>query len=169
MGRERVAQRVRADLAGRDRPRVAARGHGRPRLLAREPPAAVAEEQRAATHRFDVVQREQTRRGAVDPRGQPVDRHVADGHEPLLVALADDPHEPAVEREVLAVEPDRLADPQPRRVEQLEERPVRAAPRSDAASSSRSTSSTSSVSGRRRVWRGRSRWAATSTSISPSP
>ena len=51
-------------------------------------------------------------------------RLLADRHEPLLVALADDPHERAVERQVLAVEPERLADPQPGGVQQLEQRRV---------------------------------------------
>ena len=60
----------------------------------------------------------------VDPALEPVDRHVADRHEPLLVALADDAHEPAVHREVLGVQPDGLADAQAGGVEELQERPV---------------------------------------------
>src|SRR6187200_2135914 len=61
--RERVAQGVRADLAGQT---GGGRGRrdGRPRLLAGEAPTAVAEEQRAATDRLDVVQGEQPRAGA---------------------------------------------------------------------------------------------------------
>ena len=63
-------------------------------------------------------------RGPSDPARQPVEGDVADRHQPLLVALADDPDERAVGREVLAVESDRLADPQPGRVEQLQQGPV---------------------------------------------
>ena len=40
-----------------------------------------------------------------------------------MVALADDPDEPTVDREVLAIEPERLAHPQPGRVKELKERP----------------------------------------------
>ena len=61
---------------------------------------------------------------AAHPASEPVERDVADRHEPLLVALADDPHEGAVDREVLAVEADRLADPQARGVQELEQGPV---------------------------------------------
>jgi hypothetical protein len=53
MGRERVAQRVRADLARRAR-RERGVGTARPGLLARQAPAAVAEEQRTAARRLDV-------------------------------------------------------------------------------------------------------------------
>ena len=177
--RERVAQRVRADTFGE------AGGGGRPLdrgpgLLARQPAAAVAQEQRTAADRVDVSAREQAGRAAGHPAPEPVERDVADRDEPLLVALADDADEAAVDRQVLAVEPDRLADPQPRRVQQLEQGAVaqgmagvRAVGPSGssppAASSRRTVSSGVSVSGRRRDGRGRSRWAATSIGIRPSP
>ena len=51
-------------------------------------------------------------------------RDLADGHEPLAVALADDPDERAVERDVLEVEAERLGDPEAGRVQELEERAV---------------------------------------------
>ena len=87
-------------------------------------PPAVAEEHRAAADRLDVAEGQQPRPRAVGPAREPVEGDVADRHEPLLVALADDPHEPAVDREVLGVEAQRLADPQPGRVEQLQQGPV---------------------------------------------
>ncbi len=52
---------------------------------------------------------------------QPVDGDLADRHEPLLVALADDPDERAVGVEVLAVQVDRLADAQAGGVQQFEQ------------------------------------------------
>ena len=139
----------------------------RERLLPGKPAAAVAEEERPAVLDRRVAQLEQQRPGLVEPAPEPVDRDVADRHEPLAIALPDDPDEAAVEREVLDVESRRLADPEARGVEQLEQRPcpqVRG-----AASRSASTSSTVSVSGSRRGWRGRSMCWATSTRIRPSP
>ena len=122
--RERVAERVRADLAAQAGA-LGGGGHGGPGLLAREPSTAVAEEQRPAAHRLDVVARDAARREDRPSQAtQMVDRYLADRHEPLLVALADDPHEGAVERQVLAVEPDRLAHPQTRGVQQLEQCPI---------------------------------------------
>ena len=101
---------MRADLAGE--PGLVGCGvDRRPGLLPREPAPAVAEEQRTAPHGLDVMLLDERPARAVEPRVEMVDRHLADRHEPLLVALADHPHERAVEREVLAVEPDRLADP----------------------------------------------------------
>ena len=96
----------------------------------------------------DVGDGQPGRAHVVGVAAEPVERDVADGHEPLLVALADDPDEAAVEREVLRVEAERLADPQAGRVEQLEQRRSRmprpasarvVSPPADA-SSSRSTS-----------------------------
>ena len=95
-----------------------------PRLLARQPAASVADEERAAADRRDVVTGQQGGARPGDPAAEPVERDLPDRHEPLLVALADDPHERAVDRQVLAVEADRLADPQPGGVEELEQRPV---------------------------------------------
>ena len=175
--RERVAQRVRADAVretGRRGPPTsppprpaAARAGGRGRRGTPGPPRVGATWCRARRRS----------RGAGHPARQPVERDVADRHEPLLVALADDADEPAVDREVLGVEAERLADPQPGGVEQLEQGPVAELPVGSgasgssppAASSRRSVSSTVSVSGRSRVCLGRSRWAATSLSIRPSP
>src|SRR3954471_12781191 len=64
---------------------------------------------------------EPRRSDVAEVAAEPLDRHVADRHEPLLVALADDPNERAVERQVLAVEPQRLRDPDPGRVQELEQ------------------------------------------------
>ena len=76
-----------------------------PRLLPREPPPAVAEEHRAAARPARRGARASSRtRGPSIQRAEPVERDVADRHEALLVALADDPDEPAVGREVLLVE-----------------------------------------------------------------
>ena len=164
---------MRADPVGQTRPRCGPLDRS-PRLLAREPAASVAEEERPTAIRGHVADREQRRSRTVDPAREPVEGDVADRHQALLVALADDPDEGAVGREVLAIEPDRLADPQAGGIQQLEQGPVAEAPGlrrtpSPAASSRRSVSATVSVSGRSRDGLGRSRWAATSTRISPSP
>ena len=137
------------------------------RLLPGEPAAAVAEEQRAAPIGRHVADREQRRPALGQPAVEPVERDVADRNEPLAVALADDPDEAAVDRQFLDVEPERLADPQPGRVEQLEQGPRRGGPGPPRGAAS--TSSTVSVSGSSRGWRGRSMCWATSTAISPSP
>ena len=66
MRRERVAQRVRADPIGE-----AGAGGGaldrRPGLLARQPAAAIAEEERAAARRGDVAERQQRDARPADP------------------------------------------------------------------------------------------------------
>ncbi len=62
-------------------------------------------------------------RPSASHRFEPVERDVAHRDQPLAIALADDPDEPAVERQLLDVEPERLADPEAGGVEQLEERP----------------------------------------------
>src|SRR4051794_41162603 len=86
MRRERVAQRVRADPVAE--PGIACRRfHGRPRLLAREPPAAVADEQRAAAWRRHVRDGEQPRPGLRQPPPEPIEGDVADWNEPLPIAL----------------------------------------------------------------------------------
>jgi hypothetical protein len=120
VGREGVPEGVRADLATEVRAFGRTR-HGGPRLLTRQASAAIAKEQRAATHRCHVVACDEIVPGALQPRRQVVDRHLAHRHEALVVALADDPDERAVERHVLAVEPDRLAHPETGGVQQLEE------------------------------------------------
>ena len=48
---------------------------------------------------------------------------LADRNEPFAVALADDAHVRALDREVLEVQPDGLADAQPACVQELEEGP----------------------------------------------
>ena len=96
--------------------------HDRECLLTGQAPAAIAEEQRAAALRRHVAGSQQCRSRLRQPAPEPVERHVADRNEPLAVALADDPHEATVQRELLAVEAERLADPQARGVEELEER-----------------------------------------------
>src|SRR6185295_6563837 len=117
---ERVAQRVWADPVREARARGCTLDRG-PGLLTSEPPTPIAEEEGAAAERGDVAESEQRDARAVDPAPEPVERHVAHRHEPLLIALADDPDEGSVDRQVLSVEPDRLADPQAGGVEELEE------------------------------------------------
>ena len=92
MGRERVAQRMRADPVGQAGTSGGALHRG-PRLLAGQPAAAIAQEERPATDRSDVMERDEGRAWIVDPGRQPVERDLADGDEPFLVALADDPDE----------------------------------------------------------------------------
>ena len=74
-----------------------------PCLLAGEPPAAIAEEERAAAERRDVAEGEERDARAAHPASEPVEGDVADRYEPFLVALADDPDEGTIDREVLAV------------------------------------------------------------------
>ena len=125
VGRERVAERVRRHP--RRRPAAGGRAaDDRPGLLARR---AVARGRsgtagRRASGATCPGERQPGRTHDLEVARQPVEGDLADRHEPLAVALADDPDEPAVEREVLAVQPERLADPQPGGVEQLEQRPV---------------------------------------------
>ena len=84
----------------------------------------MAEEQWTAAERLDVMPGEQRRAVLLQPAAEPVQGHVADRNETLLVALADHPDVPALGREVLAIEADRLAHPKPGGVQQLEERPA---------------------------------------------
>ena len=76
---------------------------------------------RAGRH---VTEREERDARPGHPAADPVERDVADRDEPLLVALADDPDEGTVDRQVVAIESDRLADPESGGIQQLEERPV---------------------------------------------
>ena len=175
MGRERVAQRVRADPG--------CPGRGPPHVLPLPTPAAARGARREA--RGTAARRAPARRGrgrAAARAGRrssavPVERDLAERHESFAIALADHAHERPIERQVLAIEPGCLADPQAGRVQQLEQRAVPdpllvvglvgvvAAGRVEQPR----TSSTVSVSGRSRGWRGRSRCAATSLRIRPSP
>ena len=119
--REGMTKRVRAH---RERQAGHPRGclDDRERLLAREPCAAIAEEERPAAPRLDVRDREETRPVLRNPPSEPVEGDLADRHEALLVSLADHPDEAAIGREVFAIEPERLAHPKTRRVQELEQR-----------------------------------------------
>ena len=72
------------------------------------------------------------RAGAAEQQGtrlpvvaiQPVHRFLSHGHQSLLVALADHPHQPLAQADMLGGEPHQLGDPQPGGVEQLEHRLV---------------------------------------------
>jgi len=120
MGRERVAQRMWADPIGEAGACGGALDRG-PRLLASEPPAAIAEEEWAAAERRDVAEGEERDARAAHPASEPIEGNITDWNEPLLVAFADDADEGAVDREVFAVEADRLADPETGRVQELEQ------------------------------------------------
>src|SRR3954449_6248676 len=120
MGRERVAQRVRADALTETGATRGGLDRG-PRLLTCEAPPPVADEQRPAANRRHVRYGDERRSRFREPATQPVERDVADRHDPLAVALADDAHESAVERQVLPVEADSLPDPDPGRVQELEQ------------------------------------------------
>jgi hypothetical protein len=93
-------------------------------VLTREPTAPRRNEHGTAPR--DALRRglEPVLAGPREVARDPRDGDVAHRHHALLVALADDPDEPAVEREVLAVQAHRLAHPQASRVQQLEERAV---------------------------------------------
>src|SRR5512140_1483305 len=107
VGREGVAEGVRAHAVRQPGGRGRALD-GRPGLLACEPAPAITQEERPAAARCDVPDGQQPRARAARPAGQPVEGDVTDGHQALLVALADDPDEGAVGREILAIEADRL-------------------------------------------------------------
>ena len=51
---------------------------------------------------------------------KPFERVFADRHQAFLVALADDPHQPLLRRELIATQRHEFAHPQPGRVQQLE-------------------------------------------------
>ena len=72
--------------------------------------------------RGDVAAGQQPDARPADPGVEVVEGDVAHRHQSLLVALADHADETAIGREVLAVQAERFADPQSRRVQQLEER-----------------------------------------------
>ena len=137
--RKRMAQRVRADAEPR-----AARGD----VAADQPiDAADAQPRPAVVHeqRLAVA----PRRRLAGPSPAPGERRLADGqllpilqvvanrrgragverHQPLLPALAQHPRHPRAQVDVVEVEAGQLAEPQPRRVEQLEDRAIAAAER----------------------------------------
>jgi hypothetical protein len=118
VGGERVAQRVRAH------PPVEARGAGVAlddlvEALAGQARPAVVDEEVALLAQADHPRAPVLQVGA--DRG---DRVAADGHEPLLRALAPRAQDPRVEVDVADLEVDRLARAQPARVHELEQRPV---------------------------------------------
>ncbi len=99
-------------------------GHDGPRGLTGETTTPIAQEQRPTADRLDMAALEEAGARALEPGHEPIEGHLADRDQSLLVALADDPDERTVEREILAVEPDRLADPQAGGIQQLEQRPI---------------------------------------------
>ncbi len=90
------------------------------------PDAAVAQsaapqiqEQRAGV---DGPGAQRTRR--LDPLAQRSDRLGADGYHALLRSLAEHPHHPGVQIDVVEIEPDQLADPKTGGVQELQDRAV---------------------------------------------
>ena len=110
--------------------------------LTRPPSPAAAAARLTIAHACCRARRRRSGRGAAGRRGPArrgaaarararpasqadrVEGDLADRHEPLAVALADHPHERAVERDVLEVEVERLRDPQAGGVQQLQQRAV---------------------------------------------
>src|SRR6266446_1463672 len=84
--RERVPERMGRDALG-EPGSAGRRADGREGLLAGQPPAAIADEQWSAPDRLDVAEGEDGRPLVGQPARQPVERDLAHGHEPLLVAL----------------------------------------------------------------------------------
>jgi hypothetical protein len=66
--------------------------------------------------------------GEVSAHG--LDAFASERDDPLLVSLAEAPHDAVVQVDPAAVEPDGLADPEPGSVEELDEGPVAECPRS---------------------------------------
>jgi hypothetical protein len=103
-------------------------GHpGRPQPLVHHPPRGARveaatpqpEEQRGAAGPGD-----QDRPAGLLPLLDGPDRRDADRHRALLAALAEHPDRPPPQVERAGVEPAQLADPDPGRVQQLEDGPV---------------------------------------------
>ena len=166
--RERMAERVRADPAAEAGPPGRATDR-RPGRLARETPAPVAQEQRpAADGRHVAALDERAGRG---PSSQVVSQSRATSPIGTRRSLSPLPmtrtNAPSSERSSRS-SPTASLTRRPAAYRSSSSARSRTPP-SEAASSSRSTSPTSSVSGRRRLWRGRSRCAATSNSMRPSP
>ena len=162
--RERVAQGVRAD--GRRQPGVAAAARWTiaPGLLARQPAAPVAEEQRAAPDRLDVM----AARGAPAraPSIQVASASSASSPTGTSRSLSPLPmtrtNAPSTERSSRS-RPSASLTRRPGGVEQLQQRRVARTGRRGRVEQPGAPPRPSSVSGRRRPWRGRSRCAATST------
>ena len=124
---EGVAQQVRVD-AGRVETRLRRRGaHDQEGTGARQAAALRVEEQLGPVAR--VEERPPTRH--VD--AQRLDGSPPDRDDPLLVALAGDAHEAALEIDAAALQAGRLADAQAGAVQQLQQRAVAQVARADAA------------------------------------
>src|SRR4051812_48538036 len=82
VGRERVPQRVRADLRSESRGRRGALDH-RPGLLPREPLPCSTDEQRPAPNRLDVVLDQDPAARTLEPRADRVERDLAHWNEAL--------------------------------------------------------------------------------------
>ena len=92
-----------------------------------EPLAALADEQRRPGLAGDQPRPAGREPGVDGPHGR-----LADGHAPLLAALAEHPYDPAVPVEVAEIEPAQLGDPDAGGVQQLEDGDVPRGPRSPA-------------------------------------
>ena len=110
MRRERVAEAVRVGDEPAERARV-------------EPPAPGGEEERILGAAGEL------RTSLADVAAQPVGRLFPERHGSLLAALAADVEQLLLEVDVAEVEVDRLAAPQPRRVDELDQGTVATASR----------------------------------------
>src|SRR3954468_18566658 len=84
MGREGMAERVRRDIAGEPRPTGGGADH-RERLLSGEPTTPIAEEQRTAPDRLDVVKSQERRPCFFEPPDQPIQGDLAHRDESFAV------------------------------------------------------------------------------------
>ena len=116
MGRERVTQGVRTDPV-RETGSGCRALDGGPRLLASKATSAIADEDGATAQRAAVFECHQSFPWTRHPAGEFIQRQITHRHQSFLVALADDPDERTIDGQILAIEPDRLADQQPGRVE----------------------------------------------------
>src|SRR5215831_5554832 len=119
--RERVAERVRAHLSlQRELEHGAVQVPGD--ASGREPSAAVVQEQRGGVLPRSGLREELA--AALEPAPERGDAARVHRAEALLAALAHHPDGAGAQVEVIHVQPARFADPQPRAVEQLEQRAV---------------------------------------------
>src|SRR5579872_2415551 len=123
MGGEGVAEEV-----GVDAFRLQARLPGQP-LEDEEGPRTRQGAALRVEEELRPVPRVEERPAAREVAAKSVDRFPADRHDPLLRALAEAADEAAVEVDGGAVEADRLADPEPGAVHELDERAVAHRPR----------------------------------------
>src|SRR5688572_26394233 len=133
MRRERMTQRVRADAELR-----AAFGHVPPYeaidTTRRQALASIIEEQWSARSTGAFYLRSALCPlpwcGSIfEPRAESVSRRAVERNEPLFTALAQHPHHSTRQVHVFHVEPDQLAQPQARRVEELQDGSIAAAER----------------------------------------